>query len=66
MNFEITSVRENLKEGKVDNVQVHYKIISKDRLYGHNGFVTLDEREEDLEKVVKQKVIEQFNSLDAE
>lgn len=66
MNFEITQVTERLVNGEIGSVQVHYKLASPDHQSGHNGFITLDKREDDLERVVKDKLIEQVNQLSVE
>lgn len=66
MKLEITRRNENIVNGEVVSVQVHYKLSSGDYKSMHNGFIETDQIDasiSELKQIVKETLAEQITQV---
>ncbi|RST59719.1 hypothetical protein D5F11_011495 [Siminovitchia terrae] len=66
MQLEITRRNENIVNGEVESVQVHYKLSSDDYRSMHNGFIETDRIDAsipELKEIVKETLAEQISQI---
>jgi len=69
MNLSITRRNELISDGKVESVQVHYKLVSDDNKRRSTGFIETDKVEasiDELKQIVAEDLKEQVELLSAE
>lgn len=71
MNVQITNVNIRYQDGQVSGLQVYFSGTNEDRSINLNGYIPLDSSEfnldvEELQNVVKTKIIERLQETPAE